>query len=113
MSERRHASQVGLLVSGKDVGRRALLDMPEYQFWLRSQTFEQKSQLLKLGTNGEPPNPERIRVGTLVDGEGYGIAKVREISVDGPMVRVWIRYGNNFEYGALLYSNKYPRRIKR
>lgn len=113
MSERRYASQIGRLVSGKEVGRRALLDMPEYRLWLRSQTFEERLSLMKRGSNGEPPNPERIRVGTLVDGEGYGPAKVTKISVDGPMVRVWIRYGNNFEYGALLYSNKYPRRIKR
>lgn len=113
MSERRSVSQVGRLMSGEDVGRRAFLDMPEYRFWLGRQTFEERSRRLKLGPNGEPKNPERIRVGTLVDGEGYGIAKVKKISVDGPMVRVWIGYGNNFEYGALLYDNKYPRRIKR
>lgn len=112
MVERLKSPRVGRRDSGRKVGREALLDMSEYQYWLSQQTFEERLPFLRRGRNGGPPNPERIRVGTKVDGEGYGVAKVTKISLDGAMVRVWIGYGENFEYGALLYDNKYPRRIR-
>lgn len=113
MSETRRYPQyrVGRLVSGKEVGRQALLEMPEFHYWLQKEARNQASRSTERGAQG-PSNPERIRVGSVVNGEGYGVSKVKSIEIEGAMVRIRIGYGADFEMGALWYDNKYPQRIR-